>query len=328
MLADKNAGDISALKKSVARPRIDKSKSPDFAALVDNLRESYTAPPETGLYIVPTPIGNAEDITLRALKTLDSVDIIACEDTRHTGNLLSRYGIRTRRVAYHDHNGAKARRRLLSLLAGGASVALVSDAGTPLISDPGYKLVVEALEENVPVVPLPGPSAPTAALMSSGLPPDKYFFGGFLPSGGANRKRALNELTTISVTIIVLESPRKLGATLKDLYSALGDRKATLARELTKLHEHIERGGLAQLAERYQSKSENPRGELAIVIGPPTTQQLESLLRAQLEEVTEPLRLALEHMNTKSAVQYMANSTGLSKRVLYKRALELKKIKE
>ena len=164
------------MKKSTAHLKTDIVKAPDFASLVENLREGYTKLPEKGLYIVPTPIGNAEDITLRALKTLDSVDIIACEDTRHTGNLLSRYGINTRRLAYHDHSGAKARRKLLNLLAGGASVALVSDAGTPLISDPGYKLVFEALEENVPVVPLPGPSAPTAALMFSGLPPDKYFF--------------------------------------------------------------------------------------------------------------------------------------------------------
>ena len=327
-MANKNAGDVCALRKPVAHPEVDKSKSPDFAALVDNLRKSYMTPPKTGLYIVPTPIGNAEDITLRALKTLDSVDIIACEDTRHTGNLLSRYGINTRRLAYHDHSGARARRKLLDLLAGGASVALVSDAGTPLISDPGYKLVFEALEENVPVVPLPGPSAPTTALMFSGLPPDKYFFGGFLPSGSANRRRALNELTTLSVTIILLESPRKLGPTLGDLHTALGDRETALARELTKLHEHIERAGLAQLAERYQSNSENPRGEFVIVIGPPTAGQLESLQRTQLEEVSEPLRQALEHMNTKSAVQYIANSTGLSKRVLYKRALELKQIKE
>ena len=150
--ANESGGDGSTLKKSVACPKPDTNKSPDFAALVNNLRKSYTTLPETGLYIVPTPIGNAEDITLRALKILDSVDIIACEDTRHTGRLLSRYGIPTRRVAYHDYSGGKARRKLLKLLAGGASIALVSDAGTPLISDPGYKLVLEALEENVPIV--------------------------------------------------------------------------------------------------------------------------------------------------------------------------------
>ena len=164
--------------------------------------------------------------------------------------------------------------------------------------------------------------------MFSGLPPDKYFFGGFLPSGSGNRRRALNELTTLSVTIILLESPRKLGPTLGDLHTALGDRETALARELTKLHEHIERAGLAQLAERYQSNSENPRGEFVIVIGPPTAGQLESLQRTQLEEASEPLRQALEHMNTKRAVQYIASSTGLSKRVLYKRALELQQSKE
>jgi len=327
-MANKNAGDVRALRKSVAHPEIDKSKSPDFAALVDNLRKSYMTPPETGLYIVPTPIGNAEDITLRALKILDSVDIIACEDTRHTGALLSRYGIPTRRIAYHDYSGARTRAKLVKLLAGGGSIALVSDAGTPLISDPGYKLVLEALEANVPVVPLPGPSAPTTALMFSGLPPDKYFFAGFLPSGGANRQRALAELATLSVTILLLESPRKLGSTLGDLHTTLGDRKAVLARELTKLHEHVERAGLAQLVERYKGAAGNPRGELVIAIGPPTEAQLESRRMAQLEEIDGPLLQALQHMNTKSAVQCIAESTGLSKRLLYQRALELKQIKE
>ncbi|MEE2694628.1 MAG: 16S rRNA (cytidine(1402)-2'-O)-methyltransferase [Pseudomonadota bacterium] len=327
-MANKTAGDISALKKAVAHPKIDTSKIVDFAALVDRLRKNYTTPPETGLYLVPTPIGNAEDITLRALKILDSVDIIACEDTRHTGSLLSRYGIATRRLAYHDYSGAKARRKLLDLLAEGKSIALVSDAGTPLISDPGYKLVLEALEENITVVPLPGPSAPTTALVFSGLPPDKYFFAGFLPTGGANRQRALKELSTLTVTILLLESPRKLGPTLGDLHTALGDRKAALARELTKLHEQIERAGLAHLAEKYQGTSVSLKGELVIAIGPPSAPQLEYLRTTQLEEASGPLEEALKHMNTKGAVQYIAEATGLSKRLLYKRALQLKQIKE
>ena len=326
--ANESRGDGSTLKKSVACPKPDTNKSPDFAALLNNLRKSYTTLPETGLYIVPTPIGNAEDITLRALKILDSVDIIACEDTRHTGRLLSRYGIPTRRVAYHDYSGGKARRKLLKLLAGGASIALVSDAGTPLISDPGYKLVLEALEENVPIVALPGPSAPITALTFSGLPPDKYFFAGFLPSGGANRQRALKELATLSATILLLESPRRLRPTLNDLHTVLGNRQAMIARELTKLHEHVERASLAQLAEMHQGKAEDLRGELVIAIGPPTAAQLESLQGTRLEEATEALRHALTHMNTKTAVQYIADSTELSKRLLYKQALAIKKTNE
>ena len=180
------------MKKSTPHPKTDIVKAPDFASLVENLREGYTKLPEKGLYIVPTPIGNAEDITLRALKILDSVDIVACEDTRHTGRLLSRYGIKTRRVAYHDHSGPKARSKLVQSLIDGASIALVSDSGTPLISDPGYKLVVDAIKASVSVIALPGPSAPITAAHSPLLPGGGS--GSYAGNGGATNQ-------TVSFTV-------------------------------------------------------------------------------------------------------------------------------
>lgn len=312
------------MKKPSTHPKTDIVKAPDFASLVENLREGYTKLPEKGLYIVPTPIGNAEDITLRALKILDSVDIVACEDTRHTGRLLSRYGIKTRRVAYHDHSGPKARSKLVQSLIDGASIALVSDSGTPLISDPGYKLVLDAIKAGVSVIALPGPSAPITALVSAGLAPDKFFFAGFLPNSGTARRRTLKTLATLSVTFLVLESPLRLERTLSDLLKTLGDRRSSVARELTKMNEQVERGTLSELLNRFQKTPGRLRGELVIAVGPPTKTQLESHRINEFAEGKKLLRQALTHMNTKSAVQHIAQLTGLSRRLLYRQALEFK----
>ena len=281
--------------------------------------------PEKGLYIVPTPIGNVEDITLRALKILDSVDIVACEDTRHTGRLLSRYGIKTRRVAYHDHSGPKARSKLVQALIDGASVALVSDSGTPLISDPGYKLVLDAIQASISIIALPGASAPITALVLAGLATDKFFFSGFLPSSGIARRRTLRTLATLSVTVLLLESPLRLERTLSDLLTALGDRRSSVARELTKMNEQVERGTLSELLNRFQTTTGRLRGELVIAVGPPTKKQLESHQMNEFAEAKKLLRQELTHMNTKSAVQHVAQLTGLSRRLLYRQALEFRK---
>jgi len=281
--------------------------------------------PEKGLYIVPTPIGNVEDITLRALKILDSVDIVACEDTRHTGRLLSRYGIKTRRVAYHDHSGPKARSKLVQALIDGASVALVSDSGTPLISDPGYKLVLDAIQASISIIALPGASAPITALVLAGLATDKFFFSGFLPSSGIARRRTLKTLATLSVTVLLLESPLRLERTLSDLLTALGDRRSSVARELTKMNEQVERGTLSELLNRFQTTTGRLRGELVIAVGPPTKKQLESHQMNEFAEAKKLLRQELTHMNTKSAVQHVAQLTGLSRRLLYRQALEFRK---
>ena len=221
-----------------------------------------------GLYLVATPIGNARDITLRALDLLATVDIIACEDTRTTGKLLSIHGISAHLTAYHDHNAQRVRPALLDRLRAGETVALVSDAGTPLISDPGYRLVVEARAAGIVVTTAPGPSAPLAALTISGLPTDRFFFAGFLPPKRAARRRALERLAVIDGALLLLESTRRLAATLADMADVLGPREAAVARELTKLHEEVRRGSLDTLAAHYQA-SGAPKGEIVIVVAPP-----------------------------------------------------------
>ena len=313
------------MKKSLALSKTNTTKGPDFASLIKTLRQGYTHPPEKGLYIVPTPIGNAEDITLRALKILDCVDLVACEDTRHTGRLLSRYGISTRRVAYHDHSRKKVREKLIQSLLSGASIALVSDSGTPLISDPGFKLVQDAIMENIPVFSLPGPSSPITALVLAGLPPDKFFFSGFLPNGGLARSRALESLSLLSITILLLESPHRIERTLSDLLSHLGDRPASVARELTKIHEEVIRGPLSELLASFQKLDRRLRGELIVAVGPPTKTQIHSNYIDDLTDSNALLLEALKKMSTKMAVHHVARATGLSRRLLYNQALEIKK---
>jgi 16S rRNA (cytidine1402-2'-O)-methyltransferase len=217
------------------------------------------------LYLVATPIGNLEDITQRAVRVLGEVDLVACEDTRHTRKLLNHYGINTRTISYHEHNERERAAELLARLQDGANVAIVSDAGTPAVSDPGFRLVRLAAESGVPVVPIPGPTALISALVASGLPTDEFFFGGFLPARTSARRTRLAQLRSINATLIFYEAPHRIAATLKDAREILGERKAVVARELTKLHEELARGRLSELVERY-ALSESARGEIVLII--------------------------------------------------------------
>ena len=274
--------------------------------------------PEPGLYLVATPIGNARDITLRALDLLASVDIVACEDTRTTGRLLSIHGISATLTAYHDHNAARVRPALLERLAAGEAIALVSDAGTPLISDPGYRLVVEARAAGITVTTAPGPSAPLAALTVSGLPTDRFFFAGFLPSKRAARRRALEALSAIDGALLLFESARRLAASLADMADVLGPREAAVVRELTKLHEEVRRATLDVLAAHYGAAGA-PKGEIVIVVAPPGA----DAGRLDDRVVDELLRTALATDSLRDAAARVALATGLPRRRLYMRALEL-----
>ncbi|HEY3027020.1 MAG TPA: 16S rRNA (cytidine(1402)-2'-O)-methyltransferase [Pyrinomonadaceae bacterium] len=217
------------------------------------------------LYVVPTPIGNLEDITQRALRVLGEVDLIACEDTRHTRKLLNHYAIKTKTISYHEHNERERAAELCAIIEAGKSVALVSDAGTPAISDPGFRLVRSAIDAGARVVSLPGPSALVTALAGSGLPTDEFFFGGFLPARSGARRTRLEELRSIPATLIFYEAPHRIVATLNDALQILGEREAVVTRELTKVHEEIVRGRLSELTAHF-SASESVRGEMVLII--------------------------------------------------------------
>src|SRR5215470_10349058 len=230
--------------------------------------QAVPAPPlPRGLYIVATPIGHLGDVTLRALETLAAADLIACEDTRVTARLLERYGIRTPLTPYHDHNAETARPKILARIRDGAAVALVSDAGTPLVSDPGYRLVRAVLDMGAAVTAVPGASAVLAALGVAGLPTDRFFFEGFLPPKDAARRARIAELARIPATLVLFETGPRIAATLADLAEGLGDRDAAICRELTKLHEEVRRGALAALAAHYAAGGET-RGEFVVVVAP------------------------------------------------------------
>jgi 16S rRNA (cytidine1402-2'-O)-methyltransferase len=280
---------------------------------------SVTAPRfAAGLYIVATPIGNLRDITLRALDVLGAADVIACEDTRVTEKLMSRYGLASQRLPYHEHNAERMRPLLIEKLKAGAVVALVSDAGTPLISDPGFKLVREAIAEGVPVTTLPGASAALAALVLSGLPSDRFFFQGFLPPKEVARRRVLGEIAHLHATLIVYETGPRLAATLADMAEVLGDRPAAVARELTKLYEELRRGGLAELAAHYAAAGA-PKGEIVIVVGGVD----EAAVRAAItdDDLDAALDAALATMSVKDASTAVAEATGRPRREVYQRAL-------
>ena len=274
-------------------------------------------PVAPGLYLVATPIGNLRDITLRALDTLRAADTIACEDTRVTRKLLTAHGIAGRLTAYHDHNAAAAGPVLIERVEAGAVVALVSDAGTPLISDPGFRLVGEANARGVPVTVLPGASAPLAALVLSGLPADRFHFAGFPPPRQAARRRFLRSLADIDATLVLLESPRRLAASLVDMNEVLGPRPAAVARELTKLHEEVVRDDLRSLAARYAAGGP-PRGEIVAVIGPP-----EAPGAADEAEIDARLGEALATMSVRDAAALVAEATDAPRRTVYRRALAL-----
>ena len=275
-----------------------------------------------GLYLVSTPIGNLRDITLRALETLAGADVIACEDTRVTRKLLEHYGIATPLTPYHEHNAATARPKLLARLSNGESVALVSDAGTPMISDPGYKLVRAVQEAGHAVTSTPGASALLAALTNAGLPTDRFFFEGFLPAKSSQRQARIAELARMPATLVLFESGPRLADALAALASGLGDRDAAVCRELTKLHEEVRRGTLVALAHDYAEGRET-RGEIVIVISPPD----QSEAPPDAEALDDIIRNSLKRLSLKDAVSEIAESTGVPRREVYQRALALAKEK-
>jgi 16S rRNA (cytidine1402-2'-O)-methyltransferase len=275
--------------------------------------------PAPGLHLVATPIGNLADITLRALETLAGVDLIACEDTRITRRLTERYAVTAELTPYHEHNAAQARPKILQRLAEGAAVALVSDAGTPLISDPGFKLVREACAAGHQVIAVPGASSVLTALSVAALPTDRFFFEGFLPAKEHARRTRLSELARIDATLVLFESGNRVQDTLADLAATMGGRDAAICRELTKLHEEVRRGSIAELAAARDALE--TRGEFVLVIGPPPADAL-TMGQDQLDEL---LRARLQRDSVKDAVAHAVELSGRSRREVYARALELAK---
>lgn len=269
-----------------------------------------------GLYLVATPIGNAGDITLRALETLRRANAVACEDTRVTGKLFSIYGISTPLLPYHDHNGERMRPVLLKRLADGEAIALVSDAGTPLVSDPGYKLVRAVQEAGLPVTSVPGASSVLAGLSLSGLPSDRFLFGGFLEARSSARRTQLAELAVVPATLVLFESARRLAESLTDMADVLGDREAAVTRELTKLFEEVRRGRLRELAAHY-AEAGPPKGEVVLVVGPPLAAQ------AGAADLDAMLLAALDGNSVRDAAELVAKATGERRKLVYARALAL-----
>jgi 16S rRNA (cytidine1402-2'-O)-methyltransferase len=271
----------------------------------------------SGLYVTATPIGNAADISLRALDVLSRCDAILAEDTRVSAKLLAIHGIRKPLVSYNDHNAPVVRPKVMERLQQGQALALISDAGTPLISDPGHKLVREARAAGIPVTPIPGASAALAALSAAGLPSDRFLFAGFLPAKSGERRAALDELASVPASLIFYESPQRLAASLADMAAALGPREAMVARELTKLFEEWHSGTLESLALDY-ANAPVPKGEIALVVAPPLTKA--SVGAGKLDRVLE---LALAHMGVKAAAQLAAEALEMPRREAYERALAL-----
>ncbi|MHB2267230.1 16S rRNA (cytidine(1402)-2'-O)-methyltransferase [Aliihoeflea sp. PC F10.4] len=282
-------------------------------------QNAMSAPPlPAALYLVATPIGNLGDITIRALQTLAAADIVACEDTRVTRILLDRYGMRRKLIAYHEHNAAEAGPKLIAALDSGQSVALCSDAGTPLVSDPGFRLVGQAVEAGHRVVPIPGASSTLAALSIAALPSDAFFFAGFLPAKDGQRRSRLEEVARVPGTLIFFESPRRLADSLRAMADVLGDRPATVARELTKTFEEARRATLGELAAHY-AEADTPKGEVVVCVGPP--------LEAPAPEGQDVDRLLLElarDMPAAKASGEAAKMTGLAKQELFRRLVELR----
>lgn len=269
------------------------------------------------LYLIATPIGNLEDITHRAVRLLGEVEVIACEDTRHTKKLLNHYGINTRTISYHEHNERERSRELIERLKSGADVAVVSDAGTPGISDPGFRLARIAIDSGVQVVPVPGASALISALVASGLPTDEFFFCGFLPARSGARRARLAELRSLSATLIFYEGPHRIAATLKDALEILGERQAVVARELTKMHEEIARGSLSELTARFSSPA-SARGEMVLMIDRTvmpneTGNQSDATVSALVAEFESN---GLDH---RAALKKAARELGLSRDEAYRR---------
>ena len=271
------------------------------------------------LFIVATPIGNLEDITQRALRVLREVDLIACEDTRHTRKLLNHFGIRTATISYHEHNEQERAEELCELLASSKNVALVSDAGTPLISDPGFRLVKTASGRGISTVPVPGPAACITALSAAGLETDQFLFAGFLPARTGARRARLNELIAIPTTLVFYEAPHRIKAALKDALEVLGNREAVIARELTKLHEEFARGSLSELIERF-SRTEGARGEIVLIISghkidSPSSSGKSSSEEQLIERIGE---LERDGLDQKTALKRAAKESGMKRDDAYR----------
>lgn len=271
---------------------------------------------DPGLYVVATPIGNLRDITLRALDVLSAVDLVLCEDTRVGGKLLAAHGLSARLERYDEHAAERARPMILQRLAEGARIALTSDAGTPLVSDPGYRLVREAVALGANIFPIPGASACLAALTAAGLPTDRFLFAGFPPTKSAARRSLFEELAPIRATLVFYETGPRLAGSLGDMAAVFGGREAAVARELTKLHETVVRGPLADLA--GDPRCQEPKGEIVVVLGPPATE------RISLEQADEALAEAVARLGPAAGAAEVARALGLSRRDLYARALVLK----
>lgn len=274
------------------------------------------SPLAPGLYLVSTPIGNLADITLRALTTLARADVIYCEDTRHSRTLVAHFGIGRPLRPYHEHNAEEQRPRILADLGRGARIALISDAGTPLVSDPGYKLVRDCIAEGHPIVAVPGASAVMAAISVAGLPTDTFLFAGFLPPRSGARQSRIAELATTPATLVFFEAPTRVADTLAELSATLGNRPAAVARELTKLHEAVARGSLSDLAERF--KTEPQKGEMVIVVGPPTSEAVTD------EGIAVALTEALAQMSLRDAAKAVADRLSVPKARVYDLGLKLK----
>jgi len=267
---------------------------------------------QAAFYIVSTPIGNLEDMTFRAVRVLKEVDLIACEDTRHTRHLLDHYAIRTPMISYHEHNEIARARELIGRLREGKSIALVSDAGTPLISDPGYRIVAAAASAGFRVVPVPGPSAAIAALTASGLPTDAFRFCGFLPPKSGQRRRSLEALAPEPVTLIFYEAPHRIVETLAGMRAVLGNRPAVIAREITKVHEEFLRGDLDSLQATLAGRESANRGEFTIVVGKAEAPDVDA--EPVVEAVARLERAGVPRMD---AMKQIARERGLSKREVY-----------
>ncbi len=271
------------------------------------------------LYVVATPIGNLEDLTYRAVRVLSEVDIVACEDTRHTQKLLNHYGIKTKTVSYHEHNERDRAGELLASINSGLDVAIVSDAGTPGISDPGFRVVRMALEAGLRVVPIPGPTALVSALVASGLPSDEFFFAGFLPARSGARRTRLADLAAISSTLVFYEAPHRIVASLEDAREMLGEREAVVARELTKLHEEVLRGRLSELADRFSQAAQEPRGEMVVVIDRNVIASSDEETKSGFSVASIVASFEAEGFDARSALKKSARQLGISRDEAYRR---------
>ncbi len=301
--------------KKASKPKKTASKSTKTKS------DDKTSSLDAGLYIVSTPIGNLSDITLRALEVLGDADTVLCEDQRVTRKLLCAHGISAKTMTYHEHNAEKQRPKVIKKLSEGAVLALVTDAGTPLISDPGYKLVSDVRREGFDVIPVPGPSALLAALVGSAMPTDRFLFAGFLPPKRGSRQSKLSSLANYDMTLVFYESGNRLEKMLKDVFSIMGDRQVTVARELTKKFEEFITGSLQGILQDLEVRGQL-KGEIVVIVGPPTESNVQKMDDDVLDEMLGEA-LGNMGMSVRDASAYVAEETGVQKRKLYARALAL-----